>query len=350
MRHGTRIPSLDGLRAISIALVIVDHLGFGAPYFGALGVQVFFVTSGYLITRLLQEEREARGQISIAGFYIRRAVRILPAALVFIAFAALVSPASRPDVPYALSYTMCYRLHPSSMLLLHMWSLSVEEQFYLLWPCALVFAFRRRADVALTAVVIAAVFRAGCVVMYRASSPFLMHCSFPGVMDSIAVGCLLAVYEPRLRQAVSSPSRIAVVLFPAATFGAVFVLWRNTFNASLAAVSPARALFWGIIPIFIAACIFCAVGSENRLLNNRLMSTCGAMSYSIYLWQQPFTKFHSSATVLDVTLLILLASISYLLIEKPMTNLGKSLSGALCRASAMKPTSSSGGVALPNAT
>ena len=246
-----------------------------------------------------------------------------------------------------LSYTMCYRLHLINAASLRSVVSIGERQFYLLWPCALVFAFRRRADVALTAVVIAAVFRAGCVVMYGASSPFLMHCSFPGVMDSIAVGCLLAVYEPRLRQAVPSPSRIAVVLFPAATFGAVFVLWRNTFNASLAAVSPARALFWGIIPIFIAACIFYAVGSENRLLNNRLMSTCGAMSYSIYLWQQPFTKFNSSETVLDVTLLILLLGISYLLIEKPMTNLGKSLSGDLRRASAIKPTSSTGGVALP---
>ena len=311
---------------------------------GALGVQVFFVISGYLITRLLQEEREAHGKISIAGFYIRRAFRILPAALVFIAFAALVSPACRPGCTLrTVVHDVLSAASVVNVLLLHMWTLSVDEQFSLLWPCALVFAYRRSAGVSLTAMVIAAVFRAGCVVIYGASSPFLMHCSFPGVMDAIAAGCLLAVYEPGLRQAVPSPSRVAAVLFPVATFGAVFVLWRNTFNASLAAVSPVRALFWGVIPIFIAACNFCAVGSESRLLNNRLNSTCVAMSYSIYLWQQPFTKFHSSATALDITLLILSASISYLLIEKPMTNLGKSLSGALRRTSAIKPASSAGG-------
>jgi peptidoglycan/LPS O-acetylase OafA/YrhL len=97
-RASSRIPSLDGLRAISIMMVIVAHFSGGVwkpDSFGAFGVQVFFVISGFLITSLLQDEQCRLGRISLSAFYRRRAFRILPAAYFFILLVAAVLPASR---------------------------------------------------------------------------------------------------------------------------------------------------------------------------------------------------------------------------------------------------------------
>src|SRR4051812_33530313 len=143
-----RIPSLDGLRAISIAFVLFAHLAGTRNFpasrvvgkivdFGALGVHVFFVISGYLITRLLLEELERRQRISLGRFYLRRTLRIFPPYYAFIL--ALVAAqalgwlqlASR-DVMHAMTYTSNYYLE-RSWFTGHTWSLSVEEQFYLLW-------------------------------------------------------------------------------------------------------------------------------------------------------------------------------------------------------------------------
>jgi len=150
-RFGGRIPSLDGIRAISIGLVIFSHLA-GTHHFpvrwsifssdlGMLGVRVFFVISGFLITTLLLEEYADSGGISLPWFYFRRTLRIFPAAYAFIAVIFilhgldLVSLQSR-DMLHALTYTMNYSqdsFHRHSWTMYHLWSLSVEEQFYLLW-------------------------------------------------------------------------------------------------------------------------------------------------------------------------------------------------------------------------
>jgi peptidoglycan/LPS O-acetylase OafA/YrhL len=116
------------------------------------GVQVFFVLSGYLITTLLQREHEVHGRIDLPAFYRRRGFRIIPAAFAYIGFTALLAPAARADLPYALTFTISYHLWPATFLLGHLWSLSVEEQFYLLWPLALVLGFRHRGRIAVAAV------------------------------------------------------------------------------------------------------------------------------------------------------------------------------------------------------
>lgn len=159
-RDHARLSSLDGLRAISIALVIFEHLRRTRGYtlgdlnayfgdYGRLGVTVFFVISGFLITTLLLRERERRGSISLKGFYLRRAVRIFPAFLAFMAFIIVAHEMgwiqlNRYDLVSAFTYTVNY--HPGrSWYIGHLWSLSVEEQFYLLWPLALVVLSRTRA-------------------------------------------------------------------------------------------------------------------------------------------------------------------------------------------------------------
>ena len=200
-----RIPSLDGLRAISIAMVIFGHLvgtrGFPITRlhydFGNLGVRVFFVISGFLITHLLLKEQAKIGVISLAGFYKRRALRIFPAfyAYLFVVVALThfgVIDVSRGDALAAASYTMNY--HPvRAWQVGHLWSLSVEEQFYLLWPATLAFlGCRRAAWVAGAWLFIAPLVRAWA---YHTHSATIDE-SFGTVADALAIGCLFAIVRP----------------------------------------------------------------------------------------------------------------------------------------------------------
>ena len=144
------IPSLDGLRAISISLVLFGHLvgtrNFGRPDPGLgdvahLGVVVFLVISGFLITSLLLKEHAHTGTVSLKLFYARRSLRIFPASYAFLACVGLLWLGGtihlRPaDIWHAASYTVNY-VENTSWEVAHLWSLSIEEQFYLLWPFAL---------------------------------------------------------------------------------------------------------------------------------------------------------------------------------------------------------------------
>ncbi len=153
-----RIPSLDGLRALSIFLVLALHslqrldLTHHVPWFwlgifnGATGVFIFFVISGYLITSLLLREHEKTGSISLRGFYFRRAMRILPPLYLYVGFLLLLGWAGRLaiyklDIISSLFFFHDYAL--SRMWTLeHFWTLSIEEQFYLIWPLLLLLCLR----------------------------------------------------------------------------------------------------------------------------------------------------------------------------------------------------------------
>ena len=183
---GPRIPSLDGLRAFSILLVIIGHsIGRNgwSVVLGFFGVQIFFVLSGYLITGLLQREHERDGRIRLPAFYKRRCFRIFPAAFAYILIIACFVPSTRYGLPYALTYTVSYRLNGIPLLFHHLWSLSVEEQFYLLWPIALVVGYRFRGVIAIAAMICAALFR-----LSLSPDSLALHQSFFGTMDSIAAG------------------------------------------------------------------------------------------------------------------------------------------------------------------
>jgi peptidoglycan/LPS O-acetylase OafA/YrhL len=320
--NSRRIASLDGLRAVAIGCVLVAHLGFTKlPYLGAFGVRVFFVISGYLITRLLLEERQRNGKISLQAFYIRRCFRIFPAAFAVIAITALLSPQARPELPWALTYTMSYHFNRSTELFGHLWSLSVEEQFYLLWPLALCFGFAQRARVAWVAFGFAALSRFACVELLPARAPWLVHYCFPCVIDEIAAGCLLAIYEPRLKA--WRPRRLTAVTLSLVTYASAVLLWHRSFPSEN---QPHLVLLWGIIPILVAACLFIAVQQRPWFLNNAVAYALGGLSYSIYLWQQPLTIDHRAPLLIVLFLLMTLASVSYFVIEQPLIALGKAIS------------------------
>ena len=316
----SRIPSLDGLRAFSILLVIIGHMWGRFAGLSIFGVHIFFVISGYLITTLLQNEYCRDEQISLVDFYRRRCFRILPAAYTYIFIGALLWPVSRSALLYAATYMVSYHLYNIPLWMFQLWSLSVEEQFYLLWPIALVLGFRYRGRIACLAMAIAALWR-----LVFALSPIhvyglYMHFSFPGSIDSIAAGCLLAIYEPQIRGRfgwMSEATPIVVALpVTAHTLGGLW--WGESPILGVRCMSA----FWGLVPLLIALWIFLLVERQDQLFNNRIASTLGVLSYSLYLWQQPFTEERRHGVLSSLLLISSCAALSYVCVEKPMLRLG----------------------------
>jgi len=333
-----RIPSLDGLRAISIAMVLFAHLAGTRSFpvstaagnifaLGELGVRVFFVISGYLITRLLLEELDRRQRISLGRFYLRRTLRIFPPYYTLIAV-LLVGQAigwlqlAPHDVGRALTYTTNY-YSERSWFTGHTWSLSVEEQFYLLWPAVIVLAGSRRAIlVAACAVLLAPVVRVGSWELMRWSAGGIGH-RFETVADAIAVGCVLAGTrdwlhaQPFYRRALGSAMFIVVPLavlaanllheHPVVYFGAAMTVIN---------VGVALCLDW---------CVTYPDGRVGALLNAGPLVFVGLLSYSLYLWQQMFLNRASDTSVSAFPLNLLLATLcalaSYYVVEQPSLRL-----------------------------
>src|SRR3954454_3781005 len=150
-----RLPALDGLRALAVLAVLAAHAGIPGVSGGFLGVDVFFVLSGYLITSLLLDEDARRGRLELLAFWARRARRLLPAALAMITAVVAARPLFPPDSVvglrgdatsaalwssnwrWGLQGTDYFAAGGGGSPLQHTWSLAVEEQFYLLWPCVL---------------------------------------------------------------------------------------------------------------------------------------------------------------------------------------------------------------------
>ncbi|MFL6228070.1 MAG: acyltransferase family protein, partial [Pyrinomonadaceae bacterium] len=293
-----RIASLDGLRAISICLVLLSHLGgtrgFVIPerftnFFelGHLGVRVFFVISGFLITNLLLNELAKKDSINLKKFYFRRTFRIFPPYYVLLLTVFLLQVgglvALAPhDLIHAATYTSNY--YPErSWYVGHTWSLSVEEQFYLLWPAILVFAGRRRGLWGAAAfVLVSPLLR--LVIYHFTGSRYAIGHTFETVADSIAVGCVLAGVRAWLQRQQAYLRLLASRWF--------FLIPLAVISASALYDRPRLYIFFGftIMNVGIALCVDRCVtrgssDSVGRLLNSRPLVFVGVMSYSIYLWQ-----------------------------------------------------------------
>lgn len=343
-----RIPSLDGLRAISILLVVASHLGgtvgfplshyvtAGVVNVGALGVSVFFVISGFLITGLLLSEQEQTGGIALGRFYYRRTMRIMPPYFAFVAFVAIAPWANwvqlRPgDLWHALTYTMNY--HPDrGWPLGHTWSLAVEEQFYLLWPMGLLLLGRRRAAwFAITVIALAPLVRVFEVMLLPSDSILRLSQgqSFETVADALAVGCVLALLRVELwgqlwyRRLLASRwcMLLPVVVFvtPVMRMAMLPRAVRGIYalaGVTIVNVSIALLIDWSVRN---------ARGRIGRFLNSRLLVKIGVMSYSLYLWQEVFLNRHARVLVTSFPVNVLLAGLaaaaSYYLVEAPALQL-----------------------------
>jgi peptidoglycan/LPS O-acetylase OafA/YrhL len=335
-----QIPSLDGMRAISILLVVAAHAAGtrGFPQFpflgviareGGVGVEVFFVISGFLITTLMLREVARTGGVHIGGFYYRRVLRILPAYACLLAVVAAlqllgaVQVAGR-DWLAALTYTMNF-LPVRGKELGHVWSLSIEEHFYLIWPLLMAFAGEkvgRRAAAA--CLVLCPAIRWAVMLAFPAYSPMTSEWTFTRI-DTIAAGCLLALlaWDPAWRKWLDrlvADNRVVALVF-AVLVGSVFIRGVSGklgvgVGYSTAAVS---------IGLLLWAALRRADSLPGRVLNWGPVRAVGLLSYSLYLWQQLFLQRPGSDFTcvfpLNVGLAFLTAYLSYRLIETPIAAL-----------------------------
>lgn len=345
------VPSLDGLRAVSIAFVLMAHLtgtrGFpsnldGLAYLGQFGVRVFFVISGYLITQILVGELERKNDISLSRFYFRRTLRLFPASYVFIAVISILAAKhyislSPRDVIHALTYTMNFD-DRRGWPLGHLWSLGVEEQFYFLWPLTLR-ALRPTKSIRLLIFVVL------ITPVLRLLSPYVgVAFNFIVWADALATGCLLALLREDLfsnqsyRRLLSSKHFFIV---PMLALAANYV--------------PFTKLYWlfseTTMNVCIALCVDWAMrnyeGKVGRLLNLPVVSFVGVLSYSLYIWQQPFlnrtSSSHYCAFPLNIILAVTAAFLSYLCVEVPFLRLRARVETLLARRASSAPVCVPGG-------
>lgn len=344
---GRRIPSLDGIRAISILMVCYGHLSgtrhfpVSIPEYGRwcgdvahLGVLVFFVISGFLITQLLMSEREVTGAISLKRFYLRRIVRIFPAFYVFIlvmAIAVLLGAVhlTGRDFAFALTYTVNFE--PNRALQIgHLWSLSIEEQFYLLWPLTLLVLRERRALI----VAGAAIFTGPLVRV--AIREWIFHVdphslngmmtSFPAMFDYLAAGCALALLQPWL---LTRMWYLRLTASPWLALAVPLVLLINRMGSQTVAILLGSPVMNVCIALLIESSTRHASSLAGRFLNWKPVVFLGVLSYSLYLWQLPFFDHRSNAWMnafpQNLMFAFLAALSSYFLIERPFVRLRRRL-------------------------
>jgi peptidoglycan/LPS O-acetylase OafA/YrhL len=283
--------------------------------YGALGVHVFFVLSGFLITNLLLREHQRTSTISLREFYIRRAFRIFPAALVFLAVVVVIywHEMRWYHVGAALFYVANMDV-ARPWVFGHLWSLSIEEQFYLLWPLTLKKWHRHRTAILLCVFLATPVFRAA-LYAFRVHNGIIG--SLPAFSDQLAIGCLLAIFAPqlpRIRGTWALPMLLAIVFIP----------W-------FPATSAARTLFMlfvlqPLLNVSIAGIVLHVIQVPYRALNWAPVAWLGQVSYSLYLWQEVFCSNPALRQGYSLALLALgAACLSYYLVEQPMLRLREKL-------------------------
>jgi peptidoglycan/LPS O-acetylase OafA/YrhL len=310
-----RIPSLDGLRAISITLVVLSHLmqlghipASVVGSYGKLGVHVFFVLSGYLITNPLLQEFQQEATVNLRAFYLRRGFRIFPAALVFLGVAIYLY---RNEMRwYHIAAAMLYFANMDltrPLIFGHLWSLSIEEQFYLIWPLAIKKWYRHSTAILISVLIASPMFRA-CIYALHVRNGLIS--SLPVFADQLAIGCLLAVSAPRL-PAISKSAAFAMLI------GVFTIQWFPA--ASKTETLLTLFILHPILNVCIAGLVLHVIQTPYRALNWRSITWIGTISYSLYLWQELFcgsSMFQLGYALILPTLAC--GCLSYYLVERPM--------------------------------
>ncbi len=333
------LPVLDGLRMVAVLLVLLGHVNI--PHVPAdLGVSIFFVLSGFLITWLLLNEREGTGTVALGAFYLRRAFRLLPAYYAYLAVAFAFHfrhPGARTDVilPSLLYYANYFNAthnHPPTPIS-HTWSLAVEEQFYLLWPLAFLLSSRRSSAAVIGFLVVSivgvGVWRSlafAVILPERLADPWAYN-AFDCRFDNLAAGCLAAVLSKRegfLKLAAKVASRPLFVLFPAASLFALH--WRKMPLYHLTVGFTVDAI---LIAVAIVQLIQLADRPSIRWLDHPVPRYLGTISYPIYLWhgfaQSPMYRLKSAPPPVwlgaYLATAVVLGTVSYYAVEKPFLRL-----------------------------
>ena len=294
--HPDYIPGLDGLRAISVMLVIVAHAGFEHIVPGGLGVTVFFFISGFLITNLLISEAVQAGRNDIGRFYMRRYLRLTPELYAYI-LVCLIGSALFFHVEigrfvasafYFMNYYVLFAgavpsVPPNPFVLGHLWSLAVEEHFYLAFPLLFFALFRRPRTfaVVLVAVCLAAIADRAIAVGVFHNADYTYYASDARI-DSIIYGCLLALAmrHPLGERVGDALGRSPVLVAALALMIATLVYRGETFRDVFRFSAQGLALFIGV------ACLYTSVlgAVAVQVLETRVLRFVGRISYGMYLW------------------------------------------------------------------
>ena len=345
-------PVLDGLRGLAILVVMIYHLEFLVPDVhefvkgGFLGVDIFFVLSGFLITSILLKEYEEFGQINLKNFYIRRLFRLAPAFWVFLLclylFGYVLLPRGEADLIYAndnFAYAFFYLMNWHRALgdavtgnLNHTWSLAIEEQFYILWSLVLFKAFaenKTRKQIALFTglfVLVLIAWRAGRALIGMDID--VLYYSTDTRIDALLIGCVAAmIYFWRL-----VPDKFFVSMaFNLIAIGSCIIAAFTLLSFEHKDMS----LYYGPLSVFSVAVAVMILWLVNRkhswlsdLLGFKLLRLVGQISYALYLWHYLFYEFAKksfSSVPLQITVGVgsafAVSAASYFLVEKPFLRL-----------------------------
>jgi len=341
-------PEIDGLRAIAVGAVILYHaqitiLGHQPFKGGFIGVDIFFVISGYLITSIILKELVTTGSFSFKHFYERRIRRILPA-LLFVMLVSLpfawmyLLPSGFVDfsksILYSLGFSSNFYFHYSGQEygaisgwfkpFLHTWSLSVEEQFYILFPLVLLVTFKYLRKYLIHILIFGFIVSLGLADWGSRNYPSASFYYLPARMWELLAGSILAYFEINNGHRTKNSILNSILPFIGLILIAHSILFFNVeiFHPSFFTLSP-----------IIGVCLIIWFSSENELttkiLSTKLFVGIGLISYSLYLWHYPIFAFSRTTSLIDgnifiqffvAIIIIILSIISYLFIEKPFRN------------------------------
>lgn len=340
-----RINELTGLRCIAVGMVVIAHSAASMPKplgslvpsdFGDIGVQVFFVLSGFLITSLLKREYDKDRTINFWAFYRRRFLRITPAFYVFLSVVGILSGLKKINVDwqeillsgsYIWNYAHMFCLdrsfttHPQGVWYVgHTWSLSLEEQFYWFWPAAFLFTSLRNFHRFLPITILVVPIISVVSYVVEPSMRDQIHIMFHTGVGTILVGCFLAIHREALTEKLKPGLSNALLLWVSVIGVTVALpeiqshfkgLWIITYGSTIGA---------SLIAFMILSIISQPEHLICQLLRTRVFIFVGLISYSLYLWQQLFTNISMPVHLefpSNIIASLAAASFSYYLVERP---------------------------------
>ena len=361
LKNTGHVPGLDGIRGIAVLIVMIYHCGiYFNDYFhgGVIGVDIFFVLSGFLITSLIVREFINTSSFSFANFYIRRFLRLAPALLLVLLFVSLINlviydwqklisnlAAVSITLFSASNFSIMFKIYDLGYLATT-WSLSIEEQFYLLWPVTLFILLRTIPNrFALATVALALTLLAGWVRGYMIINDYSFVRIYYGLDTravALMIGCVLGIVlsfellNPRL---IGVTSRWLTVISPLGVMCLPLIsLYINLPDKYMR--TPDTSTYWGLFAVeIISAIIILDISINNRSIVHRLFSIkwlgwIGSISYGLYLWHYPLLLlfkrlgFNQLQIVIFGTLAtFLIATSSFYFIEKPVLKLKNTYGG-----------------------